>query len=202
MTEKDISLPVAKARPSRRLTTRELTLCALFTALSAIGAFIQVPVPYMDYFTLQFFFVLLSGMLLGGRLGAISVGTYVVLGLFGLPVFAAGGGISYVLRPSFGYLLGFIAASFVTGTLSKLLKAKGFGGFLAAALSGFVVTYAIGITYKYLILNFYLGEPAPLYIVFLSCFPLDIPGDLVLCFLAALVGMKLRRFGIQGGCNR
>ena len=76
----------------------------------------------MDYFTLQFFFVLMAAILLGGKLGAISVGCYVLLGLVGLPIFAAGGGIGYVFRPSFGYLIGFIVAAFVTGTLSRKMS--------------------------------------------------------------------------------
>ena len=58
----------------KKLSTKNLVLCGMFTALTAIGAFIQVPVPYMDYFTLQFFFVLLAGLVLGGGKGALSVG--------------------------------------------------------------------------------------------------------------------------------
>ena len=56
-----------------------MVLCGMFAALVAIGAFIQIPVPYMDYFTLQFFFVLLAGLILGADKGAISVGCYVLL---------------------------------------------------------------------------------------------------------------------------
>ena len=81
--------------------TRSMVQCALFAALVAIGAFIQIPVPYMDYFTLQFLFVLLAGMLLGSARGALSVSVYVLVGLVGFPVFAAGGGIQYIFRPSF-----------------------------------------------------------------------------------------------------
>ena len=58
-----------------------MVLCGMFAALVAIGAFIQIPVPYMDYFTLQFFFVLLAGLILGADKGAISVGCYVLLDL-------------------------------------------------------------------------------------------------------------------------
>lgn len=100
--------------------------CALFTALIAIGAFIQVPVPYLDYFTLQFLFVILSGMILGPKYGAISVVIYVLIGLMGIPIFAAGGGIQYIFRPSFGYLLGFIAAAFTVGIVAKNIKANKF----------------------------------------------------------------------------
>ncbi|MCB5624660.1 biotin transporter BioY, partial [Bifidobacterium animalis] len=67
----------------------------------------------MDYFTLQFFFVLLAGILLGPKLGALAVLLYVVIGLLGLPIFAAGGGLAYIVRPSFGYLIGFIAGAYV-----------------------------------------------------------------------------------------
>lgn len=68
---------------------RRMTLCGLFSALIAIGAFIQIPVPFMDYFTLQFLFVLLAGMLLGPVNGTIAVAVYVAVGLAGVPIFAA-----------------------------------------------------------------------------------------------------------------
>ena len=70
--------------------TRGIVLCGLFSALIAIGAFLQVPVPFMDYFTLQFLFVTLAGMLLGSRRGSLAVAVYVAVGLAGIPVFAAG----------------------------------------------------------------------------------------------------------------
>ncbi len=178
----------------KALSTKALVLGGMFTALVAIGAFIQIPVPYMDYFTLQFFFVLLAGIILGGKRGALAVGCYVALGLIGIPVFAAGGGIGYVFRPSFGYLLGFIAAAFVTGTICEKRK-NSYGNFLLACLAGFAVTYVIGIFYKYLILNFYADTPAALAVIILSCFPLDIPGDLVLCLLASGAGLRMKKIG-------
>lgn len=181
---------------ANRLSTKNLVLCGMFTALVAIGAFIQIPVPYMDYFTLQFFFVLLAGLILGGRKGAMAVGCYVALGLVGLPIFAAGGGIGYVLRPSFGYLLGFAVAAYVTGMLGERRK-SGYKNYLMACLAGFAVTYAIGIAYKYMILNFYADTPATLAVVVLSCFPLDMPGDLVLCVLASGVGIRLKKAGFH-----
>lgn len=62
------------------LKTKELILCALFIALVTVGTFIKIPVG-TDVYTLQFLFTLLAGLLLGPRLGAIAVGTYVVMGL-------------------------------------------------------------------------------------------------------------------------
>ena len=129
-----------------------------------------------------------------GDKGAISVGCYVLLGLVGVPIFAAGGGIGYIFRPSFGYLVGFIVSAYVTGKVCEKLKAS-YKNYLLACLAGFVVTYAIGIVYKFIILNFYAHTPATLGVIFLSCFPLDMPGDFVLCLLAAGVGLRMRKSG-------
>lgn len=179
---------------NKRFKTLEITLCALFTALTAVGAFIQIPVPGMDYFTLQFFFVLMAGILLGSRLGGVAVGTYVLLGLAGLPIFAAGGGITYVTRPSFGYLIGFVCAAYLVGKVVEILDAKTFAKFLMAGFCGFVVCYAIGLVYKYFMLNLYIGQKTPIFIVFLDCFPLDMPGDVVLTFISAYCGKRLRPY--------
>lgn len=177
---------------TKAVKTRRMILCALFSALIAVGAFIQIPVPFMDYFTLQFLFVILAGMLLGSKLGAASVAVYVAVGLAGFPVFAAGGGIQYIFRPSFGYLLGFIAAAFVTGLLCEQRDARRFPQFLTAAFIGMAVTYAIGFLYKYFILNFYLGQSTPFAVVLLSAFPLDIPGDAALCVAGSALAGRLR----------
>lgn len=172
--------------------TKRLVLCSLFTALIAIGAFIQIPVPMMDYFTLQLLFVLLAGMLLGPAGGAASAAVYVAIGLIGVPIFAAGGGIAYVLRPSFGYLLGFIAGAFLSGLICQKLRAERFRQYLAAAFCGMLITYLIGFTYKFFILNFYVGDPTSLWlIVTASLIGVDIPGDILLCFAAALIAARL-----------
>lgn len=173
--------------------TRRMVLCGFFSALIAVGAFIQVPVPFMDYFTLQFLFVTLAGMLLGSKLGAVSVAVYVFVGLAGFPVFAAGGGPQYLFRPSFGYLLGFIAAAFLTGVICEKTGAESFRRLLPASLAGMAVTYLVGFAYKYLILNFYLGQKTPLAVILLSAFPLDLPGDTALCVAASALAGRLRK---------
>ncbi len=175
----------------KKSKTLILIQCALFSALIAIGAFIKIPVPFMDYFTLQFLFVILSGMILGPKYGSVAVSNYVFIGLIGVPVFAGGGGIQYIFRPSFGYLLGFIVASYLVGIVLKKIKAITFNEYLIAAFSGFLVTYAIGLSYKYMILNVVMETPTPWSLIVLSCFPLDIPGDILLCVVAALLGKKL-----------
>ncbi|MHC1722631.1 MAG: biotin transporter BioY [Aminipila sp.] len=175
----------------RKITTGQMVLCALFTALTAVGAFIQIPVPFMDYFTLQFLFVTLSGMILGSRLGSIAVGTYVIMGLFGIPIFAAGGGLQYIFRPSFGYLIGFVLTAFVVGLLCENLKNPTLKHYLAIAFIGMFITYTIGFAYKYFMLNFYMHEPTAIWAIIVASLPLDIPGDAFLCVLASLLAVRI-----------
>lgn len=185
-----------------RIKTKNLIMCSLFAALIAIGAFIQIPVPMMDYFTLQLLFVLLAGMLLGAIWGAASAAVYVAIGLVGFPIFAAGGGISYIFRPSFGYLLGFIACAFLTGYLCRKLCARKFKHYLIAAFSGMVITYIIGFAYKFLILNFYMHNPTSIWmVVSASLIGIDIPGDIVLSIVSAVVAVKVNGALERSGKN-
>ena len=94
------------------MTTRKLVRTALFAALTAVGAFLKIPLG-PSAITLQFFFTAMAGCLLGSGCGALSQLIYVLLGLLGLPIFTAGGGFSYVLHPTFGFLLGLIPAAWV-----------------------------------------------------------------------------------------
>lgn len=166
-------------------------MCALFTALIAVGAFIKIPIPVVP-FTLQFLFTTLAGLILGPRLGAISTGVYVALGLVGLPIFAEGGGIWYVLKPSFGYLIGFIVGAYITGIIAERMKNSNFKGFLAANFAGLAIVYAMGMAYYYVICNFVIATPIAFWPLFLYCFVLAVPGDIVICFVAAVLVRRLR----------
>lgn len=175
----------------QRIKTREIILCALFTALTAIGAFIRIPIPVVP-FTLQFLFTMLAGLLLGGRLGAISVALYTILGLIGLPIFAEGGGFGYLLKPSFGYIIGFIIGSYVTGKMVEKLRTLTFGRILAANFVGLAIVYAAGMIYYYIICNYVIATPIGFWPLILYCFVLAVPGDIALCFLAAILAKHLK----------
>lgn len=170
--------------------TSNLILCALFAALIAVGAFIRIPVPVLP-FTLQFLFTMLAGLLLGGKPGALSVCIYIVMGLMGLPVFAEGGGPAYVLKPSFGYIIGFALAAYVTGTIANKVSKPSYKRLFAAVFSGLAIVYSCGMVYYYLMSNFYLGTPIGLWPLFLYCFLLTVPGDICLCILSAVLGKRL-----------
>lgn len=168
-----------------------LTYTALFTTLIAIGAFIKIPVPVVP-FTLQFLFTMLAGLLLGGKGGAASVALYMILGLAGLPVFAEGGGLWYLLKPSFGYIIGFCLASYVTGKMAEKQNILTIKKLLAANFTGLFIVYGVGMVYYYIICNFIIHTPIGLWPLFLYCFILAVPGDICLCILAAYLVKRIQ----------
>ena len=97
--------------------TRKLVYTALLAALTAVGAFLRIPMVYSSV-TLQYLFTAMAGLLLGRRWGALSQAVYVLLGLVGLPIFTMGGGFGYVFQPTFGFLLGLIPAAWVVGAVA------------------------------------------------------------------------------------
>ena len=171
-----------------RLSSKEAALTFVFAALITIGAFIKVDIPlpvYTMHFTLQWFFVMMAGFLIGARLGAVSVEIYILIGLIGLPVFATGGGLSYVLKPGFGFLLGFIVAAYIIGFVTELTNPFKFWQYLVPAILGNFAYYAVGSVYFYLIKNLYSGMKLSFAtILFQYCLITFIP-DLVLCVIAA-----------------
>jgi len=170
--------------------TKNLTFMAMFVALIAAGAFIKIPVPVVP-FTLQFLFTTLAGILLGRKYGALSVLCYILLGLFGLPIFAGGGGPAYVFQPTFGYLIGFCFGTFITGAISSHEAIPSFKRLFVANFAGLLVVYLFGMVYYWMIYQFYIGTGIGFWTLFLYCFLLAVPGDIVLCVVAALLGRRL-----------
>lgn len=162
---------------------------ALLAALTAVGAHLRIPLPYVPI-TLQAAFACLAGLLLGPWRGGASQLVYVTAGLVGFPVFARGGGLHYVLEPSFGYLLGFIAGACICGLVAG--PAPGFRRALLAAWAGMLAIYTAGVVVLYLNLRFVAGsDPGITHILQLGLSPL--PKDLLAGLLAAWVAVRLRR---------
>jgi len=115
--------------------------------LTAAGAKVAVPLPGTPVpATLQTLPVLLAGLLLGSRIGALSQVVYLTLGLAGLPVFALpGAGPAYLLGPTGGYLLGFVAAAWITGALAPPSPGRGLLRRFAAVIVGIAAIHAAGV---------------------------------------------------------
>ena len=155
---------------------RTMTRVALFAALTAVGAFIRIPLGYSSI-TLQTFFTAMAGCVLGPWYGALSQLVYVLIGLVGVPIFALGGGFSYVLQPTFGFLLGLIPSAFVIGKLAK--RPLTFWRTALAMLAGLAVLYAVGVPYLALIANAYLGKGLTFWQVLKNGMLIYLPGDLL-----------------------
>lgn len=185
-----MSNELLRASTIRRTRTRSMLLCGLFAALTAIGAFITIPIPPVP-FSMQIFFAILSGLILGANQGAVSVGVYILLGLVGLPVFTKGGGLSYIFQPTFGYLIGFVAGAWLAGYIVKKRGDYSMKTMLLAAFAGAGVDFVIGIPYFYLIMNLYLQNEMGIGAVVYSTFLLFLPADVILMIFAAFFASKL-----------
>ena len=173
-----------------KITTRDMILVSMFTALIAVGAFIKIPIGPVPI-TLQLLFISLAAVLLGWKLGAMSVLVYVVLGLIGFPIFTGGGGISYVVNPTFGFLIAFILGAALTGYLTEKMKKVSVIKLFGACYAGLAIIYVIGVAYFYFIMNFYLGKQVSVMSAIMTCFVVFIPGDICKCIITSIAGVKL-----------
>lgn len=171
------------------LSVRDKVLIAIFTALTAIGAFIRIPIPYVP-FSMQFFFCSMSGIMLGAKKGALSQILYLLIGLIGIPVFTNGGGPQYIFQPTFGYLIGLIIASYLIGKAVEG-KSNNFKNLLLANLLGITFIYIIGVSYLYLINKLYLGTDMTVSMAIYHGLLLTLPGDIVKSIVTALVGVRI-----------
>lgn len=170
--------------------TKKLAQAALMAALTAVGAFVRFPLGAMS-FTLQDMFTVLAGVLLGWKWGCASQAAYVALGLLGLPIFTMGGGLGYVLQPSFGFLLGIIPAAAVTGAL-----AGGKGDprrVVPACVAGLAVMYLIGVPYMGAILNLYMGKGLSVWTIVKTGMLIYLPGDALKVAVVAVSAPALCR---------
>ena len=172
------------------MSARKLVYTALFAVLTAVGAFLRIPLG-VSSITLQFLFTAMAGVLLGPACGALSQGVYVALGLIGLPIFTAGGGFGYVLQPTFGFPLGLIPAAAIIGAISR--RSSSPLRLALACLAGLAALYAVGVPYMALILNGYMGKGMSVSgLLWAGMIPF-LPGDAIKIAVTALLCPLLRK---------
>jgi len=124
------------------LTIKEIAYSGIFTALTIVGAQISIPIGPVPI-TFQTLFVVLSGLILGARLGFFTQLTYILIGAIGLPVFAGfTGGIVQLYGPLGGYLISFPIAAFLIGLITE--KHRNTKNYLLSAFLGIAVIYILG----------------------------------------------------------
>jgi biotin transport system substrate-specific component len=179
---------------------RKKMLVSLFASLLCVSSYIVLPIGPVPV-TLQVLFVLLAGAVLGAEMGALSVIIWILLGTFGLPVFAGGkAGPMVLLGPTGGYLLGFVTCAWIVGALTRKESASKIRTG-AAMLIGLAVAYIIGLTGFMASFAFFLQKPMTLQQgLTVAVFPF-IPFDLVkvaigACLAPSLLG-ALSRAGLS-----
>lgn len=155
------------------MKTRELILISLFATLTAISSQFQIPFGSVPI-TLQSLIPLLAGIILGAESGTMSQIIYLLLGFCGLPVFAGGtGGIGYVFGPTGGYIIGFIACSYVTGIIAGRRKSFNFIRLSTAMICGTLAIHILGVTWLAISLHVSIKKA-----LLIGLLPF-IPGDII-----------------------
>ena len=181
-----------------KLRTTDLTAAAMFVALMAVGANITSIAPFMVVggvpITLQTFFAILAGVVLGSRLGAIAMIVYAFVGLIGVPVFAKfGAGFGQLISPTFGFIVSFIFTAFATGYIVEKMK-KTAGVFVLAALVGMAINYVFGTNWMYAAYKVWASAPDGFtYKMAWLWMAVPLPKDIILAVLAGLMGLRLER---------
>jgi len=170
--------------------TRQVALVAGFALLTALGAQVRIPLPFTPVpITLQTFAVLLGALVLGMNRGALSQLVYLGVGVAGAPVFAgAGAGPAALVGPTGGYLVGFVVAAMLVGSLARSLDPKAAGsGWKALAIlgAGTLAIYVPGVLWLSWVTGLGLGSAVALGVV-----PF-LPGDGVKAVLAVSIWLRL-----------
>lgn len=189
----DSTLVAGAAVTSHTVWVRRTVAVAAFAAATAIGARLGVPLPGTPVpFTLQPVAVLLSGLLLGGVLGATSQLTYLAMGAAGLPVFALGGGLAYLGGPTGGYLLAFPLAAGLVGAIAG--DRPGVFRVVLASVAGLLVVHISGAAWLSLQPWFGGGSMAAFELSFVPFFLGDLLKVALVAVVALGMGRRVQRF--------
>lgn len=171
---------------SRKASLRGMVYASMFGAMTAIGAYIAIPLQPVPI-TLQTLFSSLAGALLGGYLGALSQVVYLLLGVMGLPVFAGGaGGLGCLVGPAGGYLTGFIVGTFVIGKMMEIKERPGFIWIMFSMIVGQIVIYGLGIVQLSVVARLSLLKS-----VLIGATPF-LAGDTIKIIAATFIALKVR----------
>jgi biotin transport system substrate-specific component len=167
-------------------------------ALMAVGANITALAPFMVVggvpITLQTFFAILAGVVLGSRLGAIAMMVYAFVGLVGVPVFAQfGGGLGHFLRPTFGFIVSYVFTAYATGYIIEKMK-NTVRVYAFAALIGMAINYIFGTNWMYAAYKIWASAPDGFtYKMAWLWMVVPLPKDIILAVFAGVMGHRLKR---------
>lgn len=171
------------------MKTKDLVTVALFAALISVCTLITIPTPVVP-FTLQTFAISLTSFILPRKHAVAAVVLYILLGLIGLPVFAGGAsGLGVILKPTFGFIIGFIPMSFAISTFKN---SKIFGLRLASLITGILSLYIVAMPYLFFNLTVILKSPIMISkLLMLYCLPY-LPTDSLGSLVSSWISDRIR----------
>ena len=136
--------------------------------------------------------LLMTSLVCGPQIGVISAITYLIIGLFYIPVFHGGGSVGYILTHEFGYLLGFIPAAWMCGFLAKHKSNANLINYSIYTFISLCIIHFMGI--MYLILGKLRGNWVDsLSDLFLINTFIPFPTQFLLCLPISLISLFLKR---------
>lgn len=178
--------------PIKDSYVRKLVYASLFAALTAIAAWVTIPLPPVPI-TLQTFFVILAGGMLGAYFGALSMIVYLLLGFIGLPVFSNGrSGLGVLAGPTGGYLVGFVLSAIAVGFLVERRRNPGFLWYCAAMAIGTLIIYACGVGWLLVVTHMSIAQA-----VVAGALPF-VPGDILKIIVAAFIARRVNQNRSEG----
>lgn len=173
------------------MKTKEITLTAIMITILIICSQLSIPIGPIPV-TLQTLAVLMIGYFLTSKTAVLATCLYLFMGLAGFPIFSAfTGGIQAMLMPSFGFILGFIPASYVQAKYLEKYSSLEIKHLVISGMLNFSITYLIGLTYMAGILNFYLDSHLTLTGILMAGFIPFIPGDILKLSVGVLLAKRL-----------
>lgn len=174
----------------KAMSVKRLALTAVMTCLMVVCSWLTIPAAVP--FTMQTFAVFCSLLLLGGKTGFMSLGSYIIMGFIGLPVFSGfQGGIGHIVGPTGGYIVGLLVAAAFYWLLEPLSSKKEKIR-LAALAGGLLICYLFG-TLWFLVIYGIRGQTYSVGMVVFTCvLPYVIP-DIGKLILAWTISKKVRK---------
>ena len=171
---------------TKRLSTRDLCMIGLWTAVIAVMAQISIPMPMGVPMTMQTFAITLAAVVLGSKKSAAATGIYVLLGAIGIPVFAGfSGGFGNIVGPTGGFILSFPIMAFIIG-LGVEMKKDNKLMFIVMLVVGTLINYVIGV------LLFCMVTGSGVMTGITACVLPFIPTAIIKAILASLLGLQMR----------
>lgn len=173
------------------MKAKEISRIALMIAVLSVCAQLAVPIGPVPI-TLQTLGVMTLGYTLTPKQAVVATTLYMVMGLAGIPIFSGGGGsLQSFLTPSFGFIIGYIPMTYAMARIQAKNTNNTWQGYVKGGIIGNIILYAIGVTYMYCILNYYMNTSIGVGAALMVGMIPFIPGDILKACVAVMIARRV-----------